>query len=279
MGAHKPVDLHMHSTASDGQLTPEALVDRVVAAGVELMALTDHDTLEGVSAAQAHAAASGIRCLSGIELSARWARGVVHIVGLNFDAQQPDLVTGVAQQLAARRQRAQRIGERLERAGCEGVLARVLDAAGANGAPGRAHFARDLVANGVVTDFRSAFSKYLKRGRPGYCAVEWATMEEVVAWIHAAGGKAVFAHPLRYGLSSGALRAVIQRFVDCGGDAIEVVSGGSHRNDIESAAALARRFNLVASVGSDFHDPAFQWSDVGRLGTLPKDLAPVWVHL
>ncbi|MRH78727.1 PHP domain-containing protein [Spiribacter sp. C176] len=279
MGSHKPVDLHMHSTASDGRLSPEALVDRVVSAGVELMALTDHDTLEGVSAAQTYAAAQGIRCLSGIELSARWARGVVHIVGLNFDAQQPDLLAGVAQQLAARRQRAQRIGERLERAGCKGILARVVDAAGTNGAPGRAHFARDLVAQGWVSDFQSAFTRYLKRGRPGYCAVEWATIDNVVAWIHAAGGKAVFAHPLRYGLSGGALRAVIQRFVECGGDAIEVVSGGSQRNDVESAAALARRFKLAASVGSDFHDPAFRWSDVGRLAALPKDLDPVWLSL
>lgn len=279
MSAHKPVDLHMHSTASDGQLSPEALVDRVVSAGVKLMALTDHDTLAGLSAAQAHAAARGIRCLSGIELSARWARGVVHIVGLNFDACQEDLVAGVAQQLAARRARAKRMGEKLERAGCEGIYARVLKSVGANGAPGRAHFARELVAQGWVSDFQAAFTRYLKRGRPGYCTVEWATIEAVVAWIQAAGGKAVFAHPLRYGLSNGALRAVIQRFVECGGDAIEVVSGGSQRNDVESAAALARRFQLAASVGSDFHDPAFRWSDVGRLVALPKDLDPVWVNL
>lgn len=272
------IDLHMHSTASDGRLAPAAVVERAAAHGVELMALTDHDTLEGIAEAQAAARRQGIHCLAGIELSARWARGVVHIVGLDIDPSHPALATGVTAQQAERRRRAARIGERLERAGMKGIAARATELVG-EGVPGRAHFARALVADGVVKDMQSAFDRYLQRGRPGYAAVEWAGIEQVVDWIHAAGGVAVFAHPLRYRLSRGALRAAIQAFVAAGGTSIEVSNGGGGRDDLVAAAALARRFGLSASMGSDFHDPDFRWVEIGRLAPIPGDLTPVWTSM
>ncbi|TVO61125.1 PHP domain-containing protein [Spiribacter vilamensis] len=267
----------MHSTASDGHLSPAAVVERAAESGVRLMALTDHDSVDGVAEAQTSAREQGIACLAGIELSARWARGVVHIVGLDIDITSPALVEGVTRQQAERHDRAARIAERLAGAGVPGMGDRVAQLA--SGVPGRAHFARALVEQGASPTFQAAFERYLKRGRPGYAAVQWASIDEVVAWIHAAGGTAVFAHPLRYGLSRGALRAVIQAFVDAGGGAIEVANGGGGRDDLSAAAALARRFGLTASKGSDFHDPDFPWIEIGRLEPIPRDLTPVWETL
>jgi predicted metal-dependent phosphoesterase TrpH len=272
---HSLIDLHMHSTASDGRLTPVELVDQVAAAGVTLMALTDHDTLAGLDQARQAAGQAGVGFVPGIELSARWARGVVHIVGLGIDPANPVLVDGVGAQQSRRHQRAERIGERLVQRGFDGIVERVNQVVGA-GVPGRAHFARDLLEQGHVSTMQEAFDRYLKRGRPGYAPVDWASIEQVVEWIHAAGGVAVFAHPLRYDLSRGALRAAIQAFVAAGGDAIEVSNGGGGRDDVPAAAALARRFGLEASMGSDFHDPAFPWIRIGALAPVPGDLAVVW---
>lgn len=269
------IDLHMHSTASDGRLSPTAVVDRAVAQGVRLMALTDHDTLDGVAEATQAAEAAGINCLTGIELSARWARGVVHIVGLHFDPNAVVLRRGVEAQQSERRRRAAEIAARLERAGCAGIGDRVSKAVG-DGVPGRAHFARDLVETGHAKDIQHAFDRYLQRGRSGYAPVQWASIDDVVNWIQAAGGMAVFAHPLRYRVSRGALRAAIQSFVQAGGEAIEVCNGGGGRDDPAAAAALARRFGLKASIGSDFHDPDFPWIEIGRLAAPPRDLETVW---
>lgn len=270
-----PVDLHLHSTASDGRLAPADVVARAARAGVKLMALTDHDTLDGLDAAAGAARVEGIDCRAGIELSARWARGVVHIVGLDLDPSAAVLVAGVARQQRERRQRADRIAERLARAGMADIRDRVATLASA-GVPGRAHFARALVEAGHARDMPHAFDRYLQRGRPGYAPVDWATIDEVVGWIHRAGGLAVFAHPLRYRLSRGALRAAVQAFVTAGGDAIEVASGGGGRDDLAAASALAKRFGLEASIGSDFHDPDFPWIAIGRLPAVPPDLKPIW---
>jgi len=268
------VDLHMHSTASDGHLSPTAVVERAVDCGVGMMALTDHDTLEGVPEARLAASRCGIHCVPGVELSARWARGVVHIVGLDIDPTTPALLEGVAGQQAERSRRAARIAEKLAAAGITDIAGHVERLA--PGVPGRAHVARALVERGVVPTRQAAFDRYLKQGRPGYAAVQWAHIETVVDWIHAAGGIAVFAHPLRYGLSRGALRAAIQAFVDAGGEAIEVANGGGGRDDHVAAAALARRFGLAASKGSDFHDPDFPWVEIGRLARIPPDIPVVW---
>lgn len=239
------------------------------------MALTDHDTLDGVAEATQAAEAAGINCLTGIELSARWARGVVHIVGLHFDPNAVVLRRGVEAQQSERRRRAAEIAARLERAGCAGIGDRVSKAVG-DGVPGRAHFARDLVETGHAKDIQHAFDRYLQRGRSGYAPVQWASIDDVVNWIQAAGGMAVFAHPLRYRVSRGALRAAIQSFVEAGGEAIEVCNGGGGRDDPAAAAALARRFGLKASIGSDFHDPDFPWIEIGRLAAPPRDLETVW---
>jgi len=269
------VDLHLHSTASDGRLSPADVMRRAAAAGVHLAALTDHDTLGGLAQAEVAARDAGVRLLPGIELSARWARGTLHIVGLGVDPLAGGLRAGVARHADVRHARARRIAERLQRAGAPALLDRVLAMTG-GAPPGRQHFARGLVEAGVVGDSKAAFRRYLARGRPGYAPAEWAPLAEVVGWIRGAGGIAVFAHPTRYGLSRGALREAVKAFVAADGTAMEVACGGYGPGDVGAAAALARRHALLASAGSDFHDPEVPWIGIGRLAPLPADLEPVW---
>lgn len=270
-----PVDLHLHSTASDGRLPPADVMQRAGAAGVRLAALTDHDTLDGLPEAAAAAGGAGVALLPGIELSARWARGTLHVVGLGVDPSATVLRAGVARHAEVRHARARRMAERLERAGAPALLDTVLGMTG-GAAPGRQHFARALVEAGVVSDRKAAFRRYLARGRPGHAPAQWTPLAEVVSWIRDAGGVAVFAHPTRYGLSRGALREAVKAFVAAEGTAMEVVCGGFGPGDVGAAAALARRHGLLASVGSDFHDPEVPWIGIGRLAPVPADLEPVW---
>ena len=270
------VDLHLHSTWSDGVLTPEALVVVLAAASVELFALTDHDTVAGLDAATRAALAHGLRCIPGIELSTRWLGRSVHIVGLGIDPAAPALTAAMAERAALRIARSQIIAERLDRAGAPGSAALALLAEHA--APTRTHYARALVELGAVSDAQGAFDRWLGRGKPGDVAAEWPEVDATVATIVAAGGVAVLAHPLRYMFSAGQRRTLVRGFRDAGGTALEVVTGGAARHQIETATGLALRSGLEGSVGSDCHDPALPWHRPGRLAKLPPAVAPVWAR-
>jgi hypothetical protein len=275
MNASSPVDLHLHSTASDGVLDPAALVAHVAACGVELMALTDHDTVAGVEAAAAAARASGIGFVAGVELSASWRGRTIHVLGLAIDPAAARLAAGLAAQQARRERRAERIARRLDAGGAPGGAAlAAIRAAGS--LPTRTHFARALVEAGAVVDVGAAFERWLGRGRPGHVAGEWPELAEATAWILAAGGKAAIAHPLRYTLSAGARRELCAEFRAAGGQGIEVVTGGSGPAQREQAISLAVRCGLEGSVGSDFHDPAVPWNPPGRLAKLPDSIRPIW---
>ena len=170
---------------------------------------------------------------------------------------------------------ATRIAEKLDSAGAPGSLA--LASIRAQGSlPTRTHFARALVAEGAAKDLRAAFDRWLGRGKPGHVKGEWAQLAEATAWIVAAGGKAVIAHPMRYPLSAGARRELCADFAAAGGRGVEVVTGGGSPRDREQAIALAVRCRLEGSVGSDFHDPAMPWNPPGRLAKLPGSVRPVW---
>ncbi|HEU4516856.1 MAG TPA: hypothetical protein VFR77_06100, partial [Steroidobacteraceae bacterium] len=143
--------------------------------------------------------------------------------------------------------------------------------------PTRTHFARALVALGAAADLGAAFERWLGRGRPGNVASDWPELAESTAWIVAAGGKAVIAHPMRYPLSAGALRDMCAEFASAGGRGIEVVTGGGSPRHREAAVSLAVRCRLEGSVGSDFHDPAVPWNPPGRLAKLPGSIRPVWL--
>ena len=275
MTPHSPVDLHLHSTASDGTLDPAALVAHVAAHGVTLMALTDHDTVAGVGPAAAAARAAGIAFVPGVELSASWRGRTIHVLGLAIDPVEPELTLALAAQQSRRETRAVRIADRLDAAGAPGTAA--LQAIRADGSlPTRTHFARALVAAGVARDMAGAFERWLGRGRPGDVGGDWPELAEATAWILGAGGKAVIAHPMRYPLSAGARREMCAEFAAAGGRGVEVMTGGGSPRDREAAISLAVRCGLEGSVGSDFHDPSVPWNPPGRLAKLPDSIRPVW---
>jgi 3',5'-nucleoside bisphosphate phosphatase len=275
MSPQSDVDLHLHSTASDGMLEPAALVRHVAACGVKLMALTDHDTVDGVGAAAQEAQAAGIGFVAGVELSVSWRGRSLHVLGLGIDPSAPALTAGIGAAREIREERANRIAERLHKAGAPGreVLARIR---AAGSMPTRTHFARGLVALGLAGDVGTAFDRWLGRGRPGHVSTPWPDMFEATGWITAAGGKAVIAHPMRYPVSAGVRRELCGEFKSAGGAGLEVITGGGSVQDREQAISLAVRTGLDGSVGSDFHDPAIPWNPPGRLAKLPASIRPVW---
>ncbi|UHD17189.1 PHP domain-containing protein [Thiocapsa bogorovii] len=271
----KSPDLHSHSTASDGTLTPDALMQRACASGVQAIALTDHDTTEGLAEARTAAEALGLRLVPGVEISVTWGGRTVHIVGLNVDPENVALQAGLSRLLAYRGWRAEEIGRRLARQGIEGAY----DGAKAfsNGRLiGRTHFARFLVAQGHAHDLRDVFNRYLVNGKPGHVSGEWATLDEATRWITGAGGQAVIAHPARYKLTRTRLLKLLGEFRECGGVGLEVVSGSHSRDEIFNFGCLARDQKMLASAGSDYHGPENPWIDLGRLPALPKACTPIW---
>ncbi|MCG7918411.1 MAG: PHP domain-containing protein [Candidatus Thiodiazotropha taylori] len=268
-------DLHSHSTASDGTLSPRALVQRAAEAGVEVLALTDHDTTAGIDEASEAAQSCGLVLIPGVEVSVSWNRQTVHLVGLNLDPHDSRLDAGLQKLRDFREWRAEEIGRRLDKAGISGAYEGAL--ALAEGClVSRTHFARFLVQSGIVEDERKVFKRFLVSGKPGHVPGEWASLEEAVGWIHAAGGQAVIAHPARYRMTRSKLRQLLKQFVALQGDGLEVVSGSHSRDDYVNMAKHARDFDLLASAGSDFHCPENPWVELGRLPRLPEGCKPVW---
>lgn len=272
-------DLHCHSTVSDGWLDPEALVRRAAANGVEMLALTDHDEVGGLDAAAAVAAELGLRFVNGVEISVSFAGETIHIVGLGVDHRHPALIEGLRQVRSGRDERAQRISAALEKVGIRDALAGARRFARNPDLVSRAHFARHMVASGLMPDVRTVFDHYLVRGKPGFVEHEWASLEEAVGWIRAARGIAVVAHPARYRLSAADLETLFDRFVAAGGEAVEVVSGAHSEDEMRRFATVARRRGLLASRASDFHGENESPVDLGRCNPLPADLIPVWSRL
>ncbi|MDQ2069659.1 PHP domain-containing protein [Natronospira bacteriovora] len=272
---HSDTDLHTHSTASDGRLAPAELVALAAEAGVRRLALTDHDTLAGLPEARAAAEDHGVELVPGLELSCQWRRQEIHVVGLWVDEQSPILTAALAEQAARREQRAERIAHRLEQNRMPGALdgARRL----ASGATlTRPHFARWLVETGHVPDMPTAFRRWLGRGKPAAVGFQWPPMSEAIDWIRQAGGVAVLAHPLKYRLTSTKLRALLADFAEAGGQAMEVRSGIMDGDRLRHCLARAEEYDLLASMGSDFHAPT-RWQPVpGRLPTLPSGTRTVW---
>ena len=268
-------DLHTHSTASDGTLTPTALLERAAAAGVETLALTDHDTLDGLAEARTAADRVGVNLINGVEVSVTWGGRTVHIVGLGVDTGCRTLRDGLAELQQYRVWRAEEIGRRLAKAGYDGAL----DGARQHAAGtliGRTHFARFLVERGAADDVRDVFKRFLVSGKPGHVAGEWTTLEQAVGWIRAAGGLAVIAHPARYDFTRSKVRRLLGEFRECGGRGVEVVSGSHSKDDYYVYARHAAEQGLLASAGSDYHGPEKPWIELGRLPPLPDGCTPVW---
>jgi predicted metal-dependent phosphoesterase TrpH len=274
--AAKNFDLHCHSSASDGVLTPAAVVRRAAANGVGVLALTDHDDLTGLAEAGATARACGVRLVPGVEISITWSGITIHIVGLGIDPASESLAHGLEHVRASRARRAERIAAEFDALGIPGTLEGAHSYAGNPNLVGRAHFARFLVERGVARDVKSVFQRYLVAGKPAYVPHEWAALAEAVTWIRTSGGRAVVAHPGRYRLAPDELRRFLAEFIAAGGEAIEVVTGSHTRAQHQEFAQLAREFGFLASRGSDFHGPDESEIDLGQLPLLPADLKPVW---
>lgn len=268
-------DLHCHSNFSDGVLSPEDLVARAKSREVSVLAITDHDTIAGVEIAQKASAAQGIKLIPGIEFSSQWGKGGVHIVGLGVDLSAPELSAATAYQEEARQLRSEAIGEKLSRAGFPDALCGARELAG-KGTLGRPHFAQYLVDIGAVKNINAAFKKYLGTGKPADVKYEWPVMDKVIAWIHAAGGVAVLAHPAKYELTRMKMCALIDSFATAGGDAVEVISGIQPPALTLDLAKIVNSRSLYASCGSDFHAPDQPWQELGSFGELPSDSKPVW---
>jgi 3',5'-nucleoside bisphosphate phosphatase len=269
-------DLHTHSTASDGTLTPTALVARAAQVGIQVLALTDHDTLDGISEAKAAAADMGLTLISGVEISVTWDGRTLHILGLGLDPAAPALNAGLRRVREYRGWRAREIGQRLAAKGIEGAYAGALALAADERFVGRTHFARFLVQHGYAATVRDVFNRYLVKGKPGHVRGDWATLEEALGWLRAAGGQAVIAHPARYGLTGFKMRRLIGEFRELGGVGIEVVSGSHSRDEACLYAQRARESSLLASAGSDYHGPEHPHLELGRLPKLPPGCTPIW---
>lgn len=268
-------DLHSHSIASDGALLPEQLIARAIARGVDVLALTDHDGTEGLVAAQHASQNTDLTLIPGVEISVTWGGGTVHILGLNIDANNATLQQGLLKMRMYRIDRAAKMAERLEKTGIAGALegARKYSS---EVMLGRLHFAQFLVEYGHAKNISDVFKRFLVKNKPGYVAVEWASLTEAVSWITAAGGQAVIAHPARYKMTATKLRRLITDFKEVGGVGIEVVSGRQHPEEVKNLARLAEQFELLASCGSDFHTPDNTWIELGSLALLPKSCVPIW---
>lgn len=268
-------DLHCHSHFSDGSLSPETLVLRAKEREVDVLALTDHDTIAGLILAQKAAAECGIGLINGIEFSSQWGRGGVHIVGLGFALDSSELEAAICAQNVARGQRAEQIAARLAKAGIRGSLEGAQAIAG-NAYVARPHFAQFLVETGVVANINAAFKKYLGVGKSADVKYQWPDMRTIIQWIHQAGGVAVLAHPCKYDLTRTKMCALIKDFALAGGDALEVVSGMQAHPVTEDLARIAEANQLAASCGSDFHMPGQPWQELGCFPALPERCRPVW---
>ena len=268
-------DLHCHSIASDGDLTPTEVICRAKEQEVTSLSLTDHDTINGQKEALQAALANGINYIPGIEISTTWENKCFHIVGLNIDPNNADLIAGIQKLQTLRTERAQKIALKLEKKRIPNALESVIKAA-KGGMITRSHFADFLLSQHYISTKQEAFDRYLGKGKPAFVSTVWADLYDTVHWITQSGGVAVLAHPLRYKLTASWLRRFLTAFKEAGGEGIEVVTGRSSPEEIRRAMHFATQFELVGSVGSDFHTPKNQWVELGRLAPLPNTIKPVW---
>ncbi|MCG7531481.1 PHP domain-containing protein [Psychrobium sp. MM17-31] len=270
-------DLHCHTTVSDGKLTPKELTARAVERGVDVLALTDHDTTDGIALVQKEITDNqyDLKLISGVEISTCWENKDIHIVGLNFDVEHPAMVAYLENQSQIREARAMEIARRVEKTQQIDNVYQGAKAIAGEGQIGRGHIARYMIEQGMVKDNATAFKKYLARGKVGYVPSPWPDMKSAIDVIHQAGGQAILAHPMGYKLSGKWLRKLTIAFKAAGGDALEAAGcqlAPPHRQHL---AALAQEYELLGSAGSDFHFPS-SWIELGRNLYFAKGVTPVW---
>lgn len=278
------IDLHCHSTRSDGSDSPTELVTRAANAGIEVLALTDHDTILGIEEARDCATECGIKLINGVEISCEHTLTggygknkakdkIIHVLGLDFSDIQT-MQSALEKLQDSRANRGQRIVEKLseilklEDEQRQALWQAVLDKAGGNPqAVGRAHIGQVLYDRGDVKTVQQAFDKYLADNKPAYVAIEALSMEEAIQLIHDCGGQAVLAHPTRYRLSATRVRKLIGEFAQMGGDATELPSTDEPVSTRKMVDRSVSEHELSVSIGSDYHGTSMPWR---RLGDTPK---------
>lgn len=270
-------DLHFHSNYSDGALSPEQLAERVAEANLDVVALTDHDTTNGIAPFR-RAAKDRFSVISGCEISTNWRKRCIHVVALDFDEQSSDLQSLIADSVSRREHRNVRIA---------GLLTRELKltediyelarAEAENGEICRPHFAKALVNLGIVKDTSVAFQKWLGNGKKCAASVEWPELTDVIEAIHCAGGVAVLAHPLQYKLTRTKLNELLDDFAEANGDAVEVATPDVLPTQVVSLIDRVTSRGLSVSGGSDYHDDSWGGKAVGSIPTLPEG-TPLLIH-
>ena len=272
------VDLHNHSYYSDGFFSPAEVVKYAYEADCALFSLTDHDTTDGVVEAQLEADKLGIKLINGVEISAFWRNMTIHIVGLGVDINNDILQTGLAHNQALRKERAEKIALGLWRSGIKDALEKTKSLSKTEMLT-RTHFAQMLISEGYCKDMKSVFRRYLTGKKPGGVHVEWKNIDEVINWIHAAGGKAIIAHPFRYRMTHTKIKNMLNDFKGVLGDGLEVVTATSTDEEVSLGNQFADKYNLLYSCGSDFHGWPNQRVRIGGLRDLPNLDNAVWRYL
>jgi 3',5'-nucleoside bisphosphate phosphatase len=269
------IDLHCHSTVSDGLLAPADLVAHAANSGVKVLALTDHDDVGGLAAARLAAAEHGIHFVNGVEISVTWKKRTLHIVGLKFDAENPTLKIALDKVRYSRDIRAKEMSAGLAKAGIGGAYEGA-KAIAKQSILTRSHFAQFLAQAGYAKDVKSVFKKFLVKGKPGFVESNWMDLASAVGLITGAGGQAVIAHPGRYDLGMVNMHLLMHEFRMLGGSAIEVVTGSHQPPQYQQFAKIAHKFSLKASLGSDYHGAGLSYMGMGQVPELPAGCVPVW---
>ncbi len=270
-------DLHNHSYYSDGVLSPSEVVNLANESGCNLFSLTDHDTTDGLDEAIEAAAELSLNLITGVEISAFWRNMTIHIVGLDIDVDNQFLQAGLQHNQALRAERAEKISLGLRRAGIADAMDKT-KALSKTPMLTRTHFAQMLIQEGYCKDMKTVFRRFLVGKKPGGVRVQWKEFDEVIGWIHSAGGKAVLAHPFRYRMTNTKIKKMLLEFKEAGGDGMEVVTATSTPDEMHWSEQWAKEFNLLSSCGSDFHGWPNQRIKMGQLADLPKPSNEVWRH-
>lgn len=272
------IDLHCHSTISDGALSPTELVALAKNNGCRMLALTDHDHTGGLAEARKVAQDNGIHFINGVEVSVTWRNRTFHIVGLNFDPDNATLQSLLIANRQGRPKRLQQIAQRLMVLGLPDVTNATLTLTPNPDMVSRTHIAQALVQLGIVKNKQQAFKKYLGDRAPANISHRWASLEDTVHAIQMAGGFAIIAHPMRYPYSRSLKMELIKDFITLGGHGIEIHSGRGFAKDRTDYGKIARETGLFTSLGSDFHRLNDHTS--GKLGAPHPDpeslLNPIW---
>jgi len=272
------VDLHNHSYYSDGVFSPSEVVRLADEAGCDLFALTDHDTTDGLNEARKTADKLSVDLVYGVEISAFWRNMAIHIIGLDIDINNDILQAGLFHNQQLRKERAEKIALGLWQAGIKDALEKTQALSKTNMLT-RTHFAQMLIGEGYCKDMKSVFRRYLTGKKPGGTRVEWKNIDEVVGWIHTAGGQAVLAHPFRYRMTNAKIKNMFLNFKEVFGNGVEVVTATSTDEEISLSNQWAEEYELLSSCGSDYHGWKNQRIQIGNLRDLPNLDSAIWRYL